>query len=49
MSGASRYGKQQEQDYFDQPVLAEVIRPHQYRIPLSTSRTMQEPDPFLRA
>ena len=47
MSGASRYGKQQ--DYFDQPVRPEVIRPHQYRTPLSTSRTMQEPDPFLRA
>lgn len=49
MSGAPRYGKQQEQDCFDQPVRAEVIRTHQYRAPLPASRTMQEPGPFLRA
>jgi hypothetical protein len=49
MPGAPRHGKQQEKDYFDQPDRAEVIGPHQYCVPLSASRTMQEPDLFLRA
>ena len=47
--GATGYGKQQEQDCFDQPVRAEVIRTHQFRAPLPASRTKQEPDPLLRA